>query len=254
MPFFAIHMKDVMEPVQPYIFQTDPGRHERWWWLVLPVVLTIILSIILFVAPDWYNKYIHPEGYGFLELTHFFIPLAGFILAIYTALKSYAWKQKLHFYWLIILGLGCFYIAGEEHSWGQHFFHWGTPDAWGELNRQNETNLHNVMGIFNQLPESILLTGVFVGGLLLPLIGFFKPHLIPCQFAIYIPANALVPTAFLAIFFQLTDLLSKEMNLQIFPRTSEVMETFLYMFILYYIIVFGRRLKEQHARGEAPSQ
>ncbi len=43
----------------------------------------------------------------------------------------------------LIGALGSLYIAGEEMSWGQHFFHWNTPEYWAEVNRQQETNLHN---------------------------------------------------------------------------------------------------------------
>jgi hypothetical protein len=62
--------------------------------------------------------------------------------------------------------LSCLYIAGEEASWGQHFFHWNTPDYWAMINRQEETNLHNTYAIFEKTPRSILEVGIFVGGLM----------------------------------------------------------------------------------------
>jgi hypothetical protein len=37
-----------------------------------------------------------------------------------------------------------FVSFGEEISWGQRIFGWGTPEFLGELNAQNETNLHNL--------------------------------------------------------------------------------------------------------------
>ena len=36
----------------------------------------------------------------------------------------------------VIGALSCLYIAGEEMSWGQHFFHWNTPEYWAMVNRQ----------------------------------------------------------------------------------------------------------------------
>lgn len=41
--------------------------------------------------------------------------------------------------------LGCFFIAGEEMSWGQWLFHWSTPTDLYAGNLQNETNLHNFL-------------------------------------------------------------------------------------------------------------
>ncbi len=37
-----------------------------------------------------------------------------------------------------------FFGAGEEISWGQRIFGWETSEAMKELNRQDETNLHNI--------------------------------------------------------------------------------------------------------------
>ncbi len=38
-------------------------------------------------------------------------------------------------------------IAGEEISWGQRVFGWQTPDWLAEANKQNETNVHNLVQI-----------------------------------------------------------------------------------------------------------
>lgn len=43
------------------------------------------------------------------------------------------------------LAIASFFVAGEELSWGQWIFHWGTPDMLTEINRQQETNLHNIV-------------------------------------------------------------------------------------------------------------
>ena len=37
-----------------------------------------------------------------------------------------------------------FIAAMEEMSWGQMIFNWGTPELLGSLNRQQETNMHNL--------------------------------------------------------------------------------------------------------------
>ena len=37
-----------------------------------------------------------------------------------------------------------FFGAGEEISWGQRIFGWETSEAMKEINRQDETNLHNI--------------------------------------------------------------------------------------------------------------
>lgn len=45
----------------------------------------------------------------------------------------------------LIYALLFVFASGEEISWGQRIFGWGTPDFFTANNYQNETNLHNLM-------------------------------------------------------------------------------------------------------------
>ncbi len=71
--------------------------------------------------------------------------------------------------WVVLLLLGAVYFAGEELSWGQHVFQWATPETWRQLNPQQETNLHNVHSLFDQLPRALLTLAALVGGVMVPL-------------------------------------------------------------------------------------
>jgi hypothetical protein len=86
-------------------------------------------------------------------------------------------RQNLSAYlkaWLVLLILGAAYFALEEISYGQHMFGWGTADGWKELNDQDETNLHNVHAMFDQVPRALLTIGILVGGVILPLYWKFR--------------------------------------------------------------------------------
>jgi len=48
-------------------------------------------------------------------------------------------------------------------------FQWTTPETWRQLNPQQETNLHNVHALFDQLPRALLTLAAFVGGIVVPL-------------------------------------------------------------------------------------
>jgi hypothetical protein len=76
--------------------------------------------------------------------------------------------------WLFILIMGAAYFALEEISYGQHMFGWGTAETWKELNDQDETNLHNVSALFDQLPRALLSLGILIGGVILPLYRYFR--------------------------------------------------------------------------------
>ena len=64
---------------------------------------------------------------------------------------------------LAILSLGLFFVAMEEVSWGQWIFFFKTPASFEHLNRQGETNLHNLPGLFGRSEYLRLSFGV--GGL-----------------------------------------------------------------------------------------
>lgn len=228
-----------------------PSRSEAWWWLYLPLVLFAALLTISLVWPDFYRAYILPEGFGFLELGHFLIPFAAFILSLRLLLLPVVRESWLLWLFILIFGLGNLYIAGEEHSWGQHFFNWSTPAYWSELNRQAETNLHNFSHWFNHRPRLVLEIGIAIGGLLIPVIqsraGLFPRPLL----ALLTPPVQLSVIAGVALVVKVINRLWKggAVETELLIRPSEALETFIYLFLLYYVIVLGRRLRALDAAG-----
>jgi hypothetical protein len=89
-------------------------------------------------------------------------------------------------------------------------------------------------------------------GVPLAAIGF--PWLRACRASLFLPADALVPTALGAFIFKLIDRLQQGAHIPtILHRPSETIETYLYFFILAYLIVYTRRIKElEVAEGAVP--
>ncbi len=239
-------------PYRP--FTSDPGWGEAWWWLGVPVFVAVFVLGTYWVVPAWYVRYVLPEGYGLLEISHFFIPLFGLFIAGSLLLLPFVRARPFVFSVALIGALSCLYIAGEEMSWGQHFFHWSTPEYWAMVNRQEETNLHNTYAVFEKTPRSILEAVIFVGGLGVPLAAIVFPWLRACRASLFLPADALVPTALGAFIFKVMDRLQQDGSVAIIlQRPSETIETYLYFFILAYLIVYARRLKElEVAEGALP--
>ncbi len=78
--------------------------------------------------------------------------------------RSRVWRMR----WFALLGVFFFFACGEEISWGQRLFDFGTPAAIERLNVQQETNLHNMLGY---LADHLFIAGVFVFGAVLPLLA-----------------------------------------------------------------------------------
>lgn len=56
----------------------------------------------------------------------------------------------------VFFALGSFVLAGEEASWGQHYFGWEATGYLAEHNVQKETNFHNLGNGYEQVPKILL--------------------------------------------------------------------------------------------------
>ena len=59
-------------------------------------------------------------------------------------------EPRLVWGFFALLSLGLFFVAMEEVSWGQWIFFFKTPESFEHLNRQGETNLHNLPGLWGR--------------------------------------------------------------------------------------------------------
>ncbi len=237
-------------PYRP--FTTDPGWNEAWWWLGIPVFIALLVIISYRVSPDWYARWIIPEGYGVLEFSQFITALLGLAVAVRLLFDPFVRRRPLVFAVTILGALSCFYIAGEEMSWGQHFFHWNTPEYWAEVNRQEETNLHNTYAIFEKWPRAVLEVGIVIGGLLIPFAAMLDRRVRANRLSLFFPAAALIPAAVGSMAFKLIDVLYQKSDMgELIQRPSETIELYLYFFILAYLIVFTRRIHALEAEEDA---
>jgi hypothetical protein len=103
---------------------------------------------------------------------------AGLLLASILCLLLWRRERRLpgapRWRLLSLLGLAVlFFLAfGEEISWGQRIFGFGTPDSLSTINDQGETNLHNLStSTTNRLFQVFWL----VMGVLIPLAALYEP-------------------------------------------------------------------------------
>ncbi len=145
------------------------GRHDLPWAFAaaLPVglMLAFIVSVLVNVdAADWW---LSPES-GFFEHATVVVLLPGIAAALYAAARGRFPRRWIR-WWILMWALACIYFAGQEASWGQHYFGWGTPEALAGVNKQAETNLHNTHPMLNMQPRSAVELWMLVGGIVVPI-------------------------------------------------------------------------------------
>lgn len=116
----------------------------------------------LVTAEQWI--FINEED-GVIEYATALMFLVASALAAVLAFRDRADKRRAAF--LALLALACFFVCGEEISWGQRIFDLDTLEVFQKYNEQNENTLHN---IFNATTHAVFLFAAFLYGVALPIL------------------------------------------------------------------------------------
>lgn len=230
----------------------------RWSWLWLPIIYVAVQYGASLFSYAVYDAWFRSET-GINEIVTVLLALTAagtcFGLTVH-ALRAGDWLMTV---WLGIGALGCFYFAGEEASWGQHWFGWGTPEEWAGQNDQAETNLHNLTGVgkyFDQVPRTLLTAGAIVGGILVPAWQRFRgSHFDPQKLWYWLfPTAICMPVALLAVLLPIPDGLfndwwGKGWDGDI--SAGEIKECLLAWFLTLYALSLYVRWRQVSARPSA---
>ena len=178
----------------------------------IPIVSLLILWIVPLFGQRAYDILI-PHEIGFLEIGTVVFLIPAIVLGVLCFLRRRHMPKGVG--WIMLLAaIAALYFAGEETNWGQTYFHWKTPDVWANLNKQNETNLHNlelkkygwyadlVDDLLSNVPRQIMLIFCLVGGIILPLVlrrRLSRPTARQSVWYWLIPTQRLIPAALLAV-------------------------------------------------------
>lgn len=210
-------------------------------WLVLPVAIIVIQTLLEILVPQNLLGPMLSEGGPHETLQFLFSALACFL----AARMCFQLEDRLLKGLMLCIALGCFYIAGEEISWGQWVFGWITPEFWQQVNDQSETNLHNTSAWLDQKPRLLLFIGIMVGGLLVPALRRWWPSKLPAKYAVLYPSDALVVTALGVTIPYFIQEVAEALGFHPFERVSEVQELYMYYFLFLYLIDFHKRVFSQ---------
>ena len=234
-------------------FSKMDGRPPSWLWLWLPVAFYILVIGSLLVSDEFHFWVVNDErGLGENLTTLFFLGSALSAFLIFRRRAAFA-HHPLKWTFPVIAVVAIF-VAGEEASWGQHFFGWGTPDWMVELNKQDETNFHNMAErALDQKPRAIISILIFLGGVVGPLLHkkdkltFLKSYPVLNWL---MPTTALIPAALLTFIPRLPDRIQANIDVSLGPMFNmptrhyqEIQEFYIGLFIFLYLLTLLLRLR-----------
>ena len=210
-------------------------------YLGLPL-LVILLPLVWYAITGKYSVFKGEAGIIENMTVLFLVVAIGFCVASLSRVHRLELSGFL-MAWLFIIILGAAYFALEEISYGQHMFGWGTAETWKELNDQDETNLHNVHALFDQVPRALLTLGILIGGVLLPLYRHFRGIKLDESSRFYWqwPTLDCVTIGLLVILIRpiLSVIETDAIN------TGEMKENLFALFILLYCVSIHSRLRQK---------
>ena len=155
---------------------------------LIEIALSAALAVSIFYGigvryiegADAFRHYVREEGLSEYATSMFL--LAGSIISFYRAFTCCRGKRRLPVLTWSALAILFFFTAGEEISWGQRIFSVESGEFFLRYNKQEETNLHNLvvggqdlnMIIFSRLIIFALLFYFVILPLLVRKPGFFR--------------------------------------------------------------------------------
>jgi hypothetical protein len=141
-------------------------RRLAWWLFWAPVVGAVVVAATYARRSVYY--WLLAEDHPF-EWLQFALVLGGSLLAAATAWRLRREHDTLGALLFALFAVGLFVIAGEEISWGQRVFAFGTPADLASVNNEREFNIHDIT-------KDVPLQSVFkLVELMLGLVGFVVP-------------------------------------------------------------------------------
>lgn len=218
--------------------------------LLVPLIAPAALILLLLLDPSGhlYRGLIEGEA-GLIETLTVVLAAIGLVHALDALRRRAALPRRWLGWGLALLALGFLYIAGEEASWGQHWFGWTTPEFWAAHNRQNETSLHNLALSADRVPKTLIAVLAAAGGVIWPLLRRRRHiRLEPADWRYWLlPTDAVVPAAAVALGLRLIDRAivwshaDEAWSWQ--PDLTEMVEFCLVAFLVFYAASIDRRLR-----------
>jgi hypothetical protein len=143
---------------------TKPAVLVAIWLIPVAIVSGGVVTAI--IGKDAYKWYTGEDQ--FAEVVQVILYALALVLGILVVRKLRISGERTFVALYAVVVVGLVFMLGEELSWGQRLFGWRTSETFAELNKQDETNLHNITDVETMFKWMQLVVGAY--GTFLPLL------------------------------------------------------------------------------------
>ena len=219
----------------------------------LPSILVLSGAVAALMGKDAYKWFTGEDG--FAENMQVLFLAVAFLLTLTVVRRL--WKRGDKGMACLYLGvsLGLFFVIGEEISWGQRIFGWETPESLKAINKQAETNIHNIYGVWELVTWMQLLVGAY--GTLLPLLFLRWPVVARYRktLSLLVPHYVLIPYFLFLFVWRIYRNLFEPPKKYYFViwEFNEVLELILYVGVVLFMIFQLRQTRQSEVPSPARS-
>jgi hypothetical protein len=222
-----------------------------WLWLAFPPAMLLLLLAAAAAGPSYVGMITRadhdPAGTGIAEHATVLVLLPGIVAGFAVFRNAARLPDPRLGWWVLAWTLACIYFAGEEISWGQHFIGWQSPDLFQAINRQQETNIHNISSWLDRKPRALVELWIMVGGLAVPAVRWLRRSAGDRSSLAYwiLPTAVVVPTALLFLLFRVHKWVADATGVELagWLSESEVREYYIALFLSLYLLSIWQRLR-----------
>ena len=212
--------------------------------LIMPFGIALMGVLAALMGKDIYKWFTREDGFAeSLQVVFYFV---AFILCL--LVTRWQWKSGDRLVAILYSGLcvGFFFLTGEELNWGQRIIRWETSPSFAAINKQGETNLHNIYGVGAAFKWVQMLVGAYGAILPLAVLRWGVQERFKNLVSSVIPPLALVPYFIFLFVWRLFRNLFEEPEgfYFVIAEYNEVMELTLAAGLLLFMVYQLRRLKK----------
>jgi len=209
-----------------------------------PFILVLSAPVAALMGKDAYRWLTSEDGFA-ENMQVLFLSLA-FLLSL--PMVRRLWKAGDRGIVFLYLGvsIALVFVIGEEISWGQRIFGWETPESLRAVNRQAETNIHNITAVWGVFTWMQLLVGAY--GTLLPLLFLRFPIAARYQkiISLLVPHYTLIPYFLFLFVWRIYRIVLEAPKKYYFviSQFNEVLELILYVGVVLFMIFQLRQTRQ----------